>query len=300
MKAGFIGLGNMGHPMAANILKSGYNLTVYDIRREVRQSLEAAGATWAVSPKAVAARSDVVLSSLPGPREVEAVVLGEDGVFAGLNSGCAYIDLSTNSPTTMRKIAEIGVSSGFHVLDAPISGGVFGARDATLTVFVGGEKADFEQYQPVLRSIGENIVYMGPAGSGNVTKLVNNLIMFINFAGIAEGIAIGAKAGIHPQALLDVIKTSTGDSMYLRRTVGLLLAGEDVCSAADLAAKDVHLGVELGKELGVPLEVGSLVEDIFARFCDAGHGQADQLEIMRDFMRRSGVDLPKTQQSQPS
>jgi 3-hydroxyisobutyrate dehydrogenase-like beta-hydroxyacid dehydrogenase len=117
--------------------------------------------------------------------------------------------------------------------------------------------------------------------------------MFINFAGVCEGMAMGAKAGIHPQALLDVIKTSTGDSMYLRRTIGLLLEGEDVNSAADLAVKDVHLAVELGRELDIPIELGPLVEDIFRRFCDAGRGQEDQLEIMRDFMRRSGVDAPK-------
>ncbi len=294
MKVGFIGLGNMGNPMAANLLKARYNLTVYDIRREMGHPLEAAGARWAISPKSVAAQSDVVLTSLPGPQEVEAVVLGETGVFAGLNSGCAYIDLSTNSPTTMHRIAEIGASSGFHVLDAPISGGVFGAKDGTLTIFVGGEQEVFERFQPLLQSIGKHIAYMGPVGSGHVTKLVNNFIMFINFAGVCEGMAMGAKAGIHPQALLDVIKTSTGDSMYLRRTIGLLMAGDDVNSAAELAVKDVHLGVELGRELGIPIELGPLVEDIFRRFCAEGRGQADQLEIMRDFMQRSGVEVPKS------
>ncbi len=293
MKVGFIGLGNMGNPMAANLLKAQYNLTVYDSRREMGHSLEAAGARWETSPQKVAAQSDVVLTSLPGPKEVEAVVLSENGIFAGLNRGCAYIDLSTNSPATLHKIAEIGESKGFHVLDAPVSGGVFGARDGALTIFVGGEQEDFERFQPLFQSIGDHIAYMGPVGSGHVTKLVNNFIMFINFAGVYEGIAMGAKAGIHPQALLDVIKTSTGDSMYLRRTIGLLLEGEDVNSAADLAVKDVHLAVELGRELDIPIELGPLVEDIFRRFCNAGRGQEDQLEIMRDFMRRSGVEVPK-------
>ncbi len=293
MNVGFIGLGNMGNPMAANLLKARYNLTVHDLRREMGRSLEVAGATWGTSPKNVAARSDVVLTSLPGPKEVEAVVLGEDGIFAGLSSGSAYIDLSTNSPATLQRIAEIGASRGFHVLDAPISGGVFGARDGTLTIYVGGEQADFERFQPLFRSIGNHVAYMGPTGSGHVTKLVNNLIMFINFAGVCEGMAMGARAGLQPQALLDVIKTSTGDSMYLRRTIGLLLAGEDVNSAADLAVKDVHLAVELGRELDIPLELGPLVEDVFRRFCDAGRGQEDQLEIMRDFMQRSGVDVPE-------
>ena len=293
MNVGFIGLGNMGNPMAANLLKARYNLTVHDLRREMGQLLEEAGATWGTSPRNVAARSDVVLTCLPGPKEVEAVVLGEDGIFAGLSSGSAYIDLSTNSPTTLQKIAGVGASRGFHVLDAPISGGVFGARDGTLTIYVGGEQADFERFQPLFQSIGNHVAYMGPTGSGHVTKLVNNLIMFINFAGVCEGMAIGAKAGIPTQALLDVIKTSTGDSMYLRRTIGLLLAGEDVNSAADLAVKDVQLAVELGRELDIPLELGPLVEDVFRRFCDAGRGQEDQLEIMRDFMERSGVDVPE-------
>ena len=292
MRVGFIGLGNVGNPMAANILKAGYNLTIYDLRRETGQNLEAAGATWAVNPKAVAAQSDVVLSSLPGPREVEAVVLGEDGVFAGLNRGSAFIDLSTNSPTIMRTIAEIGASRGFHVLDAPISGGVWGAREATLTFFVGGDKGDFEQFQPLLRSIGENVAYMGAAGCGNVTKLVNNLMMYINLMGACEGMAIGVKAGIDPQALLDMIKTSTGDSMVLF-FMGLFLKGEEMCSATDLAVKDMHLGVELGKEFGVPLELSPLVEASITRFRDAGHGREDFVEMIRAFMQRSGVDLPK-------
>ena len=293
MNVGFIGLGNMGNPMAANLLKAQYNLTVHDLRRETGQPLEDAGAKWGTSPKNVAAQSEVVLTSLPGPKEVEAVVLGENGIFAGLDSGSACIDLSTNSPTTLQKIAEIGASRGFHVLDAPISGGVFGARDGTLTIYVGGEQADFERFQPLFQSIGNHVAYMGPTGSGHMTKLVNNLMMFINFAGVCEGMAMGAKAGIQPQALLDVIKTSTGDSMYLRRTIRLLLAGEDVNSAADLAVKDVHLAVELGRELDIPMELGPLVEDIFRRFCDAGRGQEDQLDIMRDFMERSGVDVPE-------
>ena len=293
MNVGFIGLGNMGNPMATHILKAGYNLTVYDIRREMGQNLENAGARWAASPKDVAVQSEVVLSSLPGPKEVEAVVLSEEGVFAGLNRGSAYIDTSTNSPTIMRRLTEVGTSRGFHVLDAPVSGGVFGARDATLTVFVGGEKGDFERFQPLLQSMGKHVVYMGPAGFGNVTKLVNNVMMFINFMGACEGMAIGAKAGIDPQALLDVIETSMGHSMVLETTMRLLLKGEAMCSAIDIAVKDMHLGVVLGKELGVPLELGPLVEATITRFRDGSHGQEDLMEIMRTFMQRSGVNMPK-------
>lgn len=295
MRVGFIGLGNMGHPMAANVLKSGHDLVVYDVRQETIRSLEDAGAEWGASPMDVAARSEVVLSSLPGPREVESVVLGDEGVFAGLSRGSAYIDTSTNSPSTMRNIAEIGTSQGFYVLDAPISGGVFGARDATLTVFVGGERAHFDRFAPLLQSIGKNVVHMGPVGSGNVTKLVNNLMMFINFIGGCEGMAMGARAGIDPRALLDVIRPSMGDSRILQRTMSLFLRAEPMCSATDLAVKDMSLAVEVGKESGVPLELGLLVKDLITRFRDdGGRGEEDMLEIIGDFMHRSDVDMSTT------
>ena len=278
--------------MAASILKAGHALTVHDVRPETAENLEAAGATWAASPKEVAARSEVVLSCLPGPKEVEAVVLGEDGVFAGLQQGSAYIDTSTNAPTTMRRIAEIGTSKGFHVLDAPISGGVLGARDATLTVFVGGEKKDFERLQPLMKCIGRNVVYMGAAGSGSVTKLVNNVMMYINFVGACEGMAMGVKAGIDPQILLEVINTSLGQSIILERNMGLFLKGESQGFATDLAVKDMHLGVQLGGETGVPLEISPLVERVITRFRDEGGAGEDIIEFIRDFMQRSGVEMP--------
>ncbi len=178
MQVGFIGLGHMGNPMAANMLKAGHTLTVHDIDRDKTQNLEAAGAHWAATPQEVAAQSEVVLTSLPGPREVEAVVLGDDGIFAGLAEDATYIDTSTNAPSTMRKIAETGAARGFQVLDAPVSGGIFGARDGTLTMFVGGAEETFTHYQSLLQSIGKNIVYMGTSGSGDITKLINNTMMF--------------------------------------------------------------------------------------------------------------------------
>jgi 3-hydroxyisobutyrate dehydrogenase-like beta-hydroxyacid dehydrogenase len=292
MKVGFIGLGNMGNPMAMNVLKAGHSLTVYDLRRETGRNLEEAGAQWAVSPQDVAAQSEVVLSSLPGPPEVEAAVLGEKGIFAGLGQGAAYIDMSTNSPTTMRKIAEVGAVRGLHVLDAPVTGGVPRARDATLTILVGGEKADFERFQPLLSTIGKHVFHMGPIGCGNVTKLVNNMMAFINFMGACEGLAIGAKAGVDPQTLLDAIKVGSGNSLIMEFGMQSFLKGESALGfATALAAKDVHLAVELGKEVGVPIEVGPLVEAAIARFRDAGHGQDDILAIVRDFIQRSGVQL---------
>ncbi len=290
MRVGFIGLGAMGNPMAANLRKAGYELTIHDIRRDQGRNLEDAGAIWATTPAETAARSDVVLLSLPGPVQVESVALGENGVLTGLTAGGACIDTSTNAPAVMRHIAKAGASRGIQVLDAPISGGIWGARDATLTVFVGGDRVTFERYRPLFQCIGKTVAHMGPIGSGNVTKLVNNLMMYINFIGACEGMAMGVKAGIDPLTLLDVIKPSMGHSTFLERTMKLSLDGQPLHFVTDGAVKDMRLGVELGKELGVPLEVGLLVEKLITRFRDAGHGQDDTLQYIRDYMQRSGVD----------
>ena len=291
MRVGFVGLGAMGHPMAANLQKAGYELTIHDIRREQGRNLEDAGAAWATNPAETAERSDVVLLSLPGPVQVESVVLGENGVFSGLAAGGACIDTSTNSPAVMRRIAETGASRGIQVLDAPISGGIWGARDASLTVFVGGDKTTFEKFRPLFQCIGKTVVHMGPLGSGSVAKLVNNLIMYINFIAACEGMALGVKAGLDPRTLLDVIKPSMGHSTFMERSMKLSLNGKPLHFVTDGAVKDLRLCVELGRELDVPLAAGPLVETLVTRYRDAGHGQEDTLQYIRDYMRKSGVDL---------
>ncbi len=152
----------------------------------------------------------MLLTSLPSPEVAEAVVLGDTGVFAGLAQGAIYIDTGTNPPSFMRRISGIGRERGIHVLDAPISGGVVGARDGTLTIFVGGVEEELERVRPVLETIGRKIVYVGPAGSGNAIKLINNLMLSVNYVGACEGVAMGARAGIDPRLLLDAITPSTG------------------------------------------------------------------------------------------
>ena len=290
MKVGFIGLGKMGHPMAANILMAGYEVTIQDVRREAGHGLEAAGAGWVDTPNEVAARSDVLLTSLPSPEVAEEVVLGDEGVFAGLAQGATYIDTGTNPPSFMRRISRIGQERGIHVLDAPISGGIVGARDATLTIFVGGVEEELERVRPVLEAIGRKIVFMGPAGSANAIKLINNLMVFVNYVGACEGVAMGARAGIDPRLLLDVITPSMGQSRILEHALAAFLDGETIGGTTDLAVKDMRMGVELAEELGVPVEVGALVRDIFIRFRDErGQGQDDYTELIQDYLNRSGV-----------
>lgn len=292
MRVGFIGLGNMGQPMAANILDAGYPLTIHDTRRQTGRDLEAAGAAWAENAKAVAVRSEVVFTSLPGNGAVEQVATGANGVFSGLAKGTTYVDTSTIAPSAMRRICAAGTDQGLHVLEAPVSGGIHGARDAALTLFVGGNAEDLERVRPVLESIGSKIVHVGPAGSGNAIKLINNLMMFVNFIGACEGVAMSARAGIDLRLFLDAIKSSMGQSRIFERTLSLFLDSGRMGANTDLAVKDLRLGIELGSELGVPLEVGPLVRDLVVRFRDAGdRGQDEFTDMIPDLLRRSGVDM---------
>lgn len=290
MKVGFIGLGNMGNPMAASLLRAGHDLRVHDLCEDKAANLLDAGASWAASPRETAAGAEAVVTSLPGPAAVEEVVLGGGGVFEGLSRGTVFIDTSTGEPGLIRRIAREGAERGIDVLDAPISGGVFGARDATLTVFVGGGQAVFDRYEPLLRGIGSTVVRMGGTGSGVATKLVNNFMMFINFIGACEGMAIGARAGLDPKQLIDAIRPSMGQSRMMDRCLTRFLEGKSLYSAIDLGVKDMHLGVELARSLDVPLEIGPIVEEILRRYQDEGNAQADLLDFVGDYLERSGVD----------
>ena len=290
MKVGFIGLGNMGNPMAASLLRAGHVLRVHDLEQDKASNLVDAGAVWAASPRETASGAEAVLTSLPGPAAVETVVLGAEGVFEGLARGTVYIDTSTGEPGLIRRIAREGAARGIDVLDAPVSGGVFGARDATLTVFVGGAQEVFDRYEPLLRDVGETVVRMGDTGSGVATKLVNNLMMFINFIGACEGMAIGARAGIDPRRLIEAIRPSMGQSRMMERCLTRFLDGRLLHSAVDLGVKDMHLGVELGRLHDVPLEVAPMVEEILRRYQDEGYAQADLLEYIGDYLKRAGVD----------
>ena len=171
MKVGFIGLGNMGNPMATNLVQAGHELVVHDLRREAATNLLEMGATWADTPKEVVPGRDVVFTSLPVPRDVEAVVLGEYGILEGASADTIYMDLSTNSPTAIRKIHDLCAEKGVTVLDAPVSGGVYGAAAASLAVMVGGDKAVYDRMKPTLDAIGSHVVYCGPIGNGMVCKI---------------------------------------------------------------------------------------------------------------------------------
>ncbi len=292
MKLGFVGTGNMGNPMARNLIAAGHTLTVYDLRPAATANLRELGAFGADSPRAVAEASEVVFTSLPGPADVESAVLDpERGILAGLAAGRVYIDVSTNSPVVFRRIAAACRAKGVEALDAPVSGGAAGAENATLAIMAGGDAAAFERCRPLLECLGPNLYHVGEAGAGNVAKLVNNLLFFSNFVAGAEALLIGAKAGVDAGQLAEIISKSSGNSLAMG-VFPRLLAGEYGFSfTLDLAAKDVGLAHELARDVGAPSRIAEMVEGVLKRGQARGWGQEACTIAVRILEEMAGAEI---------
>ncbi len=300
MDIGFIGLGNMGGGMAANVLRAGHSLRVHDLQRDAATPLLEAGAGWADTPAELAAASDIVLTSLPGPREVEAVALGEGGVLEGMRPGGVYIDLSTSSPTLIRRIATEFADKGVQVLDAPVSGGPVGARTGRLAVMVGGDRATYERIKPALDAIGDKVSYIGGIGSGCVAKLMHNCIGYGLQTIVAECLTLGVKAGVDAAPLFEAISNgSVGRGSTFQNTYpNTYLAGnfDPPSFALRLAHKDVSLAMELAREYGVPMTVGSIAYQELTAALNRGWGDLDSRAAMLLQEERAGgveVRLPQ-------
>ena len=293
MKVGFIGLGNMGNPMATNLVKAGHELVVHDLRREAATNLLEMGATWADTPKETVPGRDVVFTSLPVPRDVEAVVLGEYGILEGASSDTIYMDLSTNSPTAIRKIHGLCAEKGVTVLDAPVSGGVYGAAAASLAVMVGGDKAVYDRMKPTLDAIGSHVVYCGPIGNGMVCKICNNLLSMGIGVLMTEALTMGVKAGVDLSTLADVIANSTGGNKRLTdKFPRFLFKGNfEPGFATALAAKDVRLATDLGREYGIPMELSNLVDQRHVEALLRGWGPEDSDAVSKLQEEKSGIQL---------
>lgn len=292
MKVGFIGVGNMGNPMASNVLKAGHELIVHDLRKDAAINLLEAGATWADSPRAVAEQSDVVLASLPKPSDVEHVFLSENGILNGLKAGQAYFDLTTSEASMSRRLAAIAAERGVQFLDSPVSGGVVGARAGTLAVMVGGDRATFDKHKPVLDAIGKNVFYLGGVGNGNVAKLVNNMIAFINRAAACEGIILGVKAGVDPELLLNCIRASSGGSFTLNGMEKTIFKGDfSPTFTLDLACKDIGLALDMAKEHTVPMRVAPVVQNLMIEGQANGLGQMASSIVMTLLERAAGLEV---------
>lgn len=276
---GFIGLGNMGGGMAGNIQKADYPMVVLDLRAEIMQPFIDQGARQGASAAEIASQCDIIFTSLPGPAEVEAVATGPGGVLEGIRPGGVYIDLSTSRPTLIRQIEPKFRAKGAHVLDAPVSGGKTGAQSRNLAVMVGGERDVFERVKPVLDAFGDKVFYAGAIGAGAVCKLVHNMIGHGIRQAIAEGITLGVKAGVDPEAVWECVRRgSVGRMSGLHGGLpATVFKGEfePPSFALELARKDIRLATELGREFNVPMPVANIAEQLAIASMNRGWGAKD-------------------------
>ena len=294
MKVGFIGLGTMGGSMAFNTIQGGHELVVHDIRRESATRHLEAGATWADSPREVAEASDIVFTSLPGPTEVEAVFLGDDGILQGMSSGKVYFDLSTSTPNLIRRLHDIASGQGVQVLDAPVSGGPRGAESRNLAIWVGGDKDVFDRCKSALDAIGDKAYYVGPIGCGAVAKLVHNCAGYVIQAGLAEVFTMGVKAGVEPLALWQAVRRGAqGRRGTFEGLAEHLLPGkfDPPDFALRLARKDVDLAVSVGREYDVPMRLANLVLQEMTEAMNRGWGDRDSRVAMLLQEERAGVEV---------
>ncbi len=294
MKVGFIGLGTMGGSMAYNTIQGGHDLVVHDIRRESATRHLEAGATWADSPREVAEASDIVFTSLPGPTEVEAVFLGEDGILQGMSAGKVYFDLSTSTPNLIRRIHDIASGQGVEVLDAPVSGGPRGAESRNLAIWVGGDKDVFDRCRPTLDAIGDKAYYVGPIGCGAIAKLVHNCAGYVIQTVLAEVFTMGVKAGVEPLALWQAVRRGAqGRRGTFEGLAEHLLPGkfDPPDFALRLARKDVDLAVGVGREYDVPMRLANLALQEMTEAMNRGWGDRDSRVAMLLQEERAGVEV---------
>ncbi|MDM8350220.1 3-hydroxyisobutyrate dehydrogenase [Pseudomonas sp. sp1636] len=290
MHIGFLGLGNMGGPMARNLLKAGHSVTVFDPSAQAVAALVEAGATSAASPAAVAqAPVAAIVSMLPAAAQVKQVYLGQDGLLAQVAPGVVLIDSSTIDPLSAREVAAQAAAQGNPMLDAPVSGGTGGAAAGTLTFMVGGDVADFDRAQPILAAMGKNIVHCGAAGNGQVAKIANNMLLGISMVGVAEAMALGVALGMDAKVLAGIINTSSGrcwSSEINNPFPGVLdnapaARGYSGGFGSDLMLKDLGLATEAAKHARQPVLLGAAAQQLYQSFSLQGNGGLDFSAIIK-------------------
>ena len=289
-QVGFIGLGNMGNPMAMNVLKNGFPMTVFDKNPKAMENLVAAGAKGAASAKEVVERVEVLLTCLPGSPEVEELYLGASGILELVKKGNAVVDLSSVLPSTPRKLEARAKARGVEFLEAPVSGGVTGARAATLAVMTGGDAAVLERVRPILKSIGPNIYHVGPVGAGNTVKAINNMMASVNACAMMEGLIVGLKAGIPLETVSQIVKASSGNSNALARVERALIPRNfEPGFKIQLMNKDLETFTTIAKELHVPVSFANVAQRYQQAALAAGLGEKDTSVIFTLIERMAGI-----------
>lgn len=293
MKIGIVGTGRMGNLFSQNLIKAGLPIVVMDLNKAAYENLIGLGAEAAHSPAEVAERANVIITSLPKNEIVQEVIFGKQGILEGAKPGTIVIDMSTTFPLTTRFLGKEASKKGVDFLDAPVSGGPKGAREGTLAIMVGGEKKVFEKARPVLEKIGNRVFYVGELGAGQSLKLVNNLIYNLNRLAMAEGLALGAKAGIDPKTMVDVIGASTGNSFALQYLAQDILRGnfEGRESSLKLACKTLRLISELADELNAPLFLTNLAKQIYNMAKARGFEEESPSSVIKLYEEILGVQV---------
>lgn len=290
----FIGLGNMGNPMAMNLLKKGYPITVFDMNPAAAANLIAAGAKGAASAAEAIANADVVFTSLPGTPEVEPFYLGPGGAIEKAKAGATLIDLSSVLPSTPRKIEAAAKARGLKFLEAPVSGGVTGARAATLAVMTGGDANVLEPVLPLLESIGKNIYHVGPSGAANTIKAINNMLSTVNACALMEGLVVGLKAGLDLKTMAEIIKNSSGNSNAIPRIERALIPRDfEPGFKVALMNKDLNTFHAIAKEVHAPVSFSNMAQHYQQAALAAGLGEKDTSVIFTLIEQRAAISAGK-------
>jgi 3-hydroxyisobutyrate dehydrogenase len=283
MNIGFIGLGNMGLPMAINLLKAGHHVTGFDLVQSQSEAFAAAGGTLSTNANAAANKADILITMLPASRHVESVYLGESGLLANANPKTLLIDCSTISPKVAQAVASAAKARGFAMVDAPVSGGTAGAQAATLTFMVGGESSVVECIRPVLEKMGKNIFHAGASGAGQTVKVCNNMLLGIQMLGTSEALRLGIANGMDPKVLSDIMSKRSGRNWTLELYNPCPGVMENVPSSkgyaggfgVDLMLKDLGLATENAQDLDASIPLGQLAQELYEAHSKAGNGQLD-------------------------
>jgi len=293
-RIGFIGLGVMGRPMAKNLLNAGYSLVIHDRISEPVRELVEAGAEAGLNPRDVAEKADVVITMLPDSPDVERVILGEKGVLDGAKAGSITIDMSSIAPLVSRRIALEAAKKGVETLDAPVSGGEPRAIDGTLAIMVGGKASVFERCLPILRTMGKSIVRVGESGAGQVAKLANQIIVAVNIEAIGEALVLAVKAGVDPQVLYEAIRGGLAGSAVFDAKAQLIFSRNFKPGfRIQLHRKDLKNALETARDLGVPLPVTSLVQQMLIALVNDGKGDLDHSAIVKFIEDLAKVEVKK-------
>lgn len=293
-KIGFIGLGTMGSAMSKNLIKKGYKLTVFDIVKERVESLVALGAEAAKSAKQVAEKTDVIITMVPSSPHVREVVLGKEGIIEGAKKESIVIDMSTIDPMTSRELSRKLLDKGIKMLDAPVARSHWAAETGTLAIFVGGDKEVYDKCKDILSAMGTDIYYIGGPGSGEVIKVVNNLIVMIELAALSEALVIGVKAGVDPGLLVKALCDGSANSFVLQNYIkDWILKGkfEKGFFPIDYVVKDLGLAMALAAEYHVPCFFGALATQAFELARAAGYSDMFAPAIIRPLEKLTGVEV---------